>query len=71
MGPLLLLVLLLVGAPAALAAERSRTPSGNIAWLYGSGVLRCDIRQTVRWRGRARRRNGIGFEINRSRQRLS
>ena len=36
---------LLAVAPAAHAAERFRTPSGNIACLYGEGLLRCDIRQ--------------------------
>ena len=41
----LLALLILVAAPAASAAERFRTPSGNIACLYGSGLLRCDIRQ--------------------------
>ena len=45
MRPLLVLVLLLTAAPAAHAAERFRTPSGNIACLYGSGLLRCDIRE--------------------------
>lgn len=37
---------LLLAAPATVgAADRFRTPSGNIACLYGSGLLRCDIRQ--------------------------
>ena len=41
----LVLVLVLAAAPAASAAERFRTPSGNIACLYGGGLLRCDIRE--------------------------
>jgi len=45
MRPVVVVLLLLAGAPAAEAADRFRTPSGNIACLYGSGVLRCDIRQ--------------------------